>query len=275
MNVHSPIEETIWWSIVKQCDYATFFHTPLWHQLVTNTFPQYRNITYYVQLDSGVRVVLPLLEVKNVKGFLRSAVSTFAGCYGDLVADGHVAYQDRQQIYKHICTQQIGDLHITSNPITETKRLGGFQKEDDFTHLIVLDKDFDDLFAEFSKGHKSSFKRGKRMGVKVRLAISLDDYKAYFGAYEDSLRRWGDKASSHYPWHFFENGFYLSQKYPHNIKLWLAELEPQIIAGAWVFYWNQHAVWWHGSAFEAFFNYYPNNVLQTTIIRDACQQGYR
>jgi hypothetical protein len=112
------------------------------------------------------------------------------------------------------------------------------------------------------------------LGVTVRNSKDINDFKEYYKAYEDSLVRWGDKASSFYPWRFFEVCFALSTIYPENIKLWIAELDDRLIAGALVFYWGQHADWWHGASYEKYFEYYPNNVLQTAIVKDAIERGY-
>jgi lipid II:glycine glycyltransferase (peptidoglycan interpeptide bridge formation enzyme) len=113
------------------------------------------------------------------------------------------------------------------------------------------------------------------MNVRVRPATSINDYHAYYNAYQDSLQRWGERASMHYPRMLFENGFQLAKIYPDNIKLWLATVNEKVIAGAWVFYWNQHVDWWHGAAYASYFDHYPNNVLQTHIIIDALEKGYK
>jgi hypothetical protein len=276
MQIADTRDEDLWWNIAQNCKYATFFHTPLWHKLAVMTFPTFKDVTLRFNLSNGVRAVLPLLETKNIKGFGNLAQSTFAGCYGDLIADGPIDEEEMQYIYEKLRSRWVGRIQITSNPIAqEQQEIPGFSSAKDFTHILHLDSTFDKIFANFSKGHKSSFKKGRKMNVCVRSAATLDDYYAYYGAYEDSLRRWGDQASSRYPWTLFENGFYLSQEYPDIMKLWLATVDEEVVAGAWVFYWNQHVDWWHGAAYSSYFDHYPNNVLQTHIIKDAIAKGYR
>jgi CelD/BcsL family acetyltransferase involved in cellulose biosynthesis len=276
MHLIQTIDENFWWEVARKCKYATFFHTPAWHQIATQTYSNYKDVSIGVELKSEVRVVLPLLEISHIRGLFQGLVSTFAGCYGGLIADGPVTSTEAEQIYRAVRSERVGYIHITGNPIAEAiNPRKGLTRRDDFTQILSLMTDFDTIFTNFSKGHKSSYKKGRRMGVTVRLATTLDDYRAYFGAYEDSLRRWGEKASSCYSWSFFKNGFKLAQTYPENIKLWLAELNGNLIAGAWVFYWNHHIDWWHGAAYEAYFDHYPNNVLQTEIIRDALEKGYK
>lgn len=276
MQIADTIDEYIWWDIAQTCKYATIFHTPIWHKLVVMTFPSFKDVTVGVKLSNGTLAVLPLLETRNIKGIGKVVQSTYTGCYGDLIANGPIDEHDRQLIYKHLRSRRVGRAEITSNPIArEPSEIPNYSLKMDFTHIIHLDTSFDEIFAKFSKGHRSSYKKGLKMKVGVRKATTIDDYLAYYGAYEDSLRRWGDRASSRYPWILFENGFTLAQNYPNNIKLWLATVEDKVIAGAWVFYWNQHVDWWHGAAYASYFDHYPNNVLQTHIIKDAHEKGYK
>ena len=89
MRIIKNVDDQFWLDVARKCDYATFFHTPYWHRLAEKTFPHYQDVTLGVELDTGTRAVIPLLETGRVgKGLFRSMVSTFAGCYGGLIADG-------------------------------------------------------------------------------------------------------------------------------------------------------------------------------------------
>jgi lipid II:glycine glycyltransferase (peptidoglycan interpeptide bridge formation enzyme) len=48
-----------------------------------------------------------------------------------------------------------------------------------------------------------------------------------------------------------------------------------VAASVICFYWNNHAVAWHGAAFEEFFDLRPNNLLYDHMIRSAFHQGYQ
>lgn len=278
MRILRSIDDQFWLGVAQRCEYATFFHTPFWHRLAVRTYPGYRDATIGAELENGARVVIPLLRTgQSVKGLFEDFVSTFAGCYGGLIADGPVTLAERRRIYGEVLGQhRIGQIRISGNPLTEDDRaLEELDTREDFTHLLRLDDGYDTVFRNFSSGHRRSKRKGERMGVRVRPAHTLDDYRAYYGAYKDSLRRWGDNATSRYSWELFENGFALAQEIPGHLRLWLVELHREVLGGAWVFYWNSHAVYWHGAAYEESFPNKPANVLQAEIIKDACQQGYR
>lgn len=280
MRFHSPGLESatteLWWQIARACEYATFFHTPLWHQLVTKSYPGYQDASLQFTPDADRTLILPLLKVSKRPSPISVYLSSFAGCYGGFISDAHLEAEVLEAAWKAILGWRFGKIQLTGNPISPFNPGNHlFQNvARDFSHLLLLDRKYEALLSEFSKGHRSSIRRGLRLGVQVREAASLDDYRSYYQIYQDTLRRWADKATSRYPWGLFENGYKLSQKYPGQIRLWVAEVPGKMIAGAWVFYWNQHVVWWHGASLEAYFDYYPNNVLQAMIIQDAVERGY-
>ena len=269
---------TTWWDVARACDHATFFHTPIWHELACSTYPSYEDCTIVDATENNVKIVLPLLKInRHVNGRLSSLTSTFAGCYGGVISDSTISEEDKACVYRNILSNKVGRFRLTGNPISND--LPGLLKnrpehEEDFTHILPLDADYPTLSSRFQSGHKRNLKKGIKLGVTVRKAKSEKDYRAYYDCYEDSLRRWGDQATSQYPWGLFQNGFLLSQKYPDNITLWLACIDERILGGAWVFYWNRHASYWHGAGYESAFKFYPNHVLHAHIIENAIERGF-
>ena len=277
MKIIKKIDYDFWFDVARKCEYATFFHSPLWHQLALSTYPHYKDASIGVELNTGTRAVLPLLETgRSTRGIFRKLVSTFAGCYGGVIADGPITIDECNYIYQKAVTWDIEQIVILGNPFCDVQTDAlQCEKEDYFTQVLTINQEFDNVLSGFSKGHRRNTKKGKQLGVTTRVANTLDDYKCYFDVYQDSIVRWGDKTSSRYPWSLFENGCRFSQENPDLIKLWFAELEGKVIAGAWVFYWNNHAVYWHGAALGDYFSYYPNNVLLADVIEDVCNRGFK
>lgn len=272
------VDRQFWWGVVKQCEYATFFHTPLWHQLAAQTFPGYEDVTVGTQLENGTSVVLPLLKVgRGVKGLFRNCESTFTGCYGGLIADGPLSLSHRQEIYKTVCSHyRLGELCITDNPLLgESEGVGDLAvTRQDFTHLLRLGPGYETIESNFAKSNRKAVNRGHRNGIVTRVAATLREYQVWYDAYQDCLTRWGETATNRYPWALFENVYHLAQAHPEYIKLWVAELEAQVIGAVLVFYCNQHVVIWHSSSYEKYFPLGLNNVVRADIIKDACERGY-
>ena len=138
-----------------------------------------------------------------------------------------------------------------------------------------LDLGYEELQRHFSKGHRAAITQAVRKGITTRVATSLDDYRRYYEIYEDSLRRWGDAASPRYPWSLFEVCSKLANKHPDAVRLWVAEHSGDIVAGALVFSWNGHVMYWHAANLEQALELRASNLLLANAIEDACERGCR
>ncbi|NNJ11099.1 GNAT family N-acetyltransferase [Chloroflexales bacterium ZM16-3] len=279
MQFINKVTDDFWWEVASKCSYATFYHTPIWKEIAERSFPsQYRNETFGAILPSGARVVFPLMSSRRI-GPLRWLESTFAGCYGGFIADGPISSAEADQIYKQVCSYSTYSFLVLENPIGPPlpdaikAQLSLVVNEESYT--IPLDGDFDSILARFSRSRRTSYRSSFRKGVRIRLATSIDDYRAYYDTYRDAVDRWGKDESYGYQWGVFEQIYQLSQLFPEQIKLWLIIADERIVGGRLFFYWNQHVAFWTGTAHR---DYLYQNVLplaDTEIIRDAVAHGFR
>lgn len=276
MKILHPIDEAFWMDVARASCGATFFHTPLWHRLTLATWPSFRDATVGVELPDGTRAVLPLVETdRHVRGLFREMVSTFAGNYGGLISDRPIAEEQQRAIYREVLdAAHTGEAHLTGNPFAPGPGPFGAACVEDFTHILRLERDYDAVAAGFGKDCRSSMAKARRAGVTVRSTGTVADFRSYFALYEDALVRWGTQATSSYPWKLFENAAELHNVYADNVRLWLAEEDGQPVAGALVFYWNRHAVYWHGAALASALPHSPSSVLLSEVIRDACERDF-
>lgn len=273
----SPRETATWLEVAKDCEYATFFHTPIWSELVTRAFPDLRDATRYATLPDGVRIVLPLVEVaRRFGGRLAVAHSTAFGCYGGLIADGPVDARARDRIHRSALRSGIVDLELTQSPLAPcpAPRFRATAIREDFTDVLSLTGGLSSVVARFTSERRREIKKGRESGVRTRVASTLDDYRSYFAAYQDSLRRWGEGITSRYPWELFEVCHDLAQEHPSHVKLWLAERDGEILGGALNFYWNQHAVGWHSAVYAHALDSYAFAILVADAVEDACDRGF-
>ncbi|NTV99758.1 MAG: GNAT family N-acetyltransferase [Oscillochloris sp.] len=279
MRILRKISEEFWWDVAHKCSYATFYHTPIWKELAKRAFPDdYHDETFGAILPSGVHVVFPLVSKRRC-GPIRWLESTFAGCYGGFIADGPVLPSEAVQLYREACTWTTYSFYVLENPLGPplpeelTTQFNLIVSE--IAYAIDLDADFDTIFARFSRSRRTAYRSGIKKGVKIRLAISLDEYRAYFHNYRDAVDRWGEDESYGYQWDLFEQIYQLSQIYPEQIKLWLIIINEQIVGGRLFVYWNQQASLWNGTAHRDFLDYHAIPVADIEILRDALAQGYR
>ncbi len=90
------------------------------------------------------------------------------------------------------------------------------------------------------------------LGMATRAEID-----AYYGVYEDSLRRWGKTAAGFYPRRLFHNLFRMPE-FGKTVRLWLASLNGRVIGGILMFYHQEHAVYWHGCSHSAYLQAHPS-----------------
>jgi hypothetical protein len=279
VRILRKISDDFWWEVARTCDYATFYHTPIWKELAERSFPGiYRSEAFGAILSSGVRIVFPIISTRR-RGPLRWLESTFAGCYGGFIADGPVSPAEAAQLYKHACAiYSTYSFYVLDNPLGQPlpdaikSQFNLVVSED--TYVIRLDTDFDTLFSRFSPSRRAAYRRGIKKGVQIRLAASLDDYRAYYVSYRDAVERWGENESFGYKWDLFEQIYQLSQAYPEQIKLWVMIVNEQIVGGRLFFYWNQHVSFWTGTAHRDFLHHNVIPVADTEILRDAVARGY-
>lgn len=278
MQILKNLDEEFWWDVANSCEYATFFHTPIWHQLATRSSSDLMDASIGFVLDSGVRVVLPNL-IQNKFGPFVSLLSTFEKCYGGIIADGPVTSSELDKIYCSVADnfRTIRFDYLESPFAPKIKHVRDFKEESNFTHIITLGSDFEAIFSKFKKGHQTAYRKGIRLGVEVGIAKTIEEFQDYFKVYENSVRRWEERYGFvyAYSWSLFENCYILAQQYPDSIKLWLAKLDNTVISGALVFCWGKHAIGWHGVTHEDYFKHQPFTVLNTEIIRTCIENDYK
>jgi hypothetical protein len=265
--------DDIWW----QCEYATFFHSrewaEIWHHFTQgNTHPYPRLVIF----NDGKKALLPLSCQRRFKNLLKYYESSPAENYGgwisaDNLSEAHCILLD------DYWSKKLRNLVWRLNPFNEYsfKSAKPAGREDE-TYVLHLEKGFDDLFKNHrQKGSNAILRKARKAqdaGILIKSASTLTEWGSYFNVYQDSLRRWGDHASSSYPWALFQ---YLSGRNSSHIKLWLAEYQKEAIAGSLCFYSRQHVVYWHGAGMKAYFHLRPVNLLMLEIIKNACEKDFK
>ncbi|MBW4643034.1 MAG: GNAT family N-acetyltransferase [Goleter apudmare HA4340-LM2] len=261
-----------WDLIWSQCDYATYFHSREWAE-IWNAYTQgkIRPEPILVLFSDGKKALLPFSVKKIFKGLVNNYISSITGTFGGWISNYQLE-EEHVNLLLELFTSKFNNFYLRFNPYNEM-----FSKIElnsliyDETYVLNLNKGFEKIYQGWARGNKSSTKKAIKEGVFVRVASTIDDWNDYYQVYEDSLRRWADKASSKYEWDLFKEIF---QRNSNNYKLWLAIYKNQVISGILCFYAKKHAVYWHGATLEDFFHLRPVNILMYESIKSACEQGY-
>jgi hypothetical protein len=272
-----------WIDAAKSCPYATYFHTPYWYDIIS---PNKRRIVFDVRFDDGVSVILPIAKIKRMGGLLTDHFSSPGGNYGGWLSTSTITAEHIKHLLQLLISKR--NLTFRLNPFDPSstligKLLGsetatdGIDITDDFTYAIDLTKGERTIMSGLTKGHKSAIARAARAGVSVRAAHTPQEWDQYYALYQCSLKRWravdsAVKTRNVYSRALFER---IRKCGSGNATLWLAFKDNAPIAGAVFFYWNGHAVSWHGSAASNCFVHRPNNLLYWEIMLDAVKRGIK
>ncbi len=272
MEIRNWPDVTAWEKLANNCPEATFFHTPLWHEIVVQTYTDYAIATVEFELDEGIQAVFPCIQTKKeglIKKKLRLKSSVF-GTYGGIISEKMLSPDQQARIYS--CLQGLNArISINTNPFSKNTLPDTFSCKDNFTHVFTIPSDEDEAYRKLSRGAKSNLNQAKKKGVTVRPATTLQDISTYYAIYQETLKRWGDATLFVYPEKLFNEIF---QKADDAAKFWLAEKDGTIIAGVLIFYWNRIVSYWHGASLQDYFSCYPNNMLHMEIIRDAAARNF-
>lgn len=262
-----------WDDAWRSCPYATFFHSREWAEI----WAEYRNgkaapHPLGIVMSDGTRILLPFSREKAGLGLITRHASSPAGTFGGWLSDASLT-EVQQAVLMQFVTKRYANLIWRFNPYEPVLTTSGFSRvTEDETHALDLTAGFDEIYRGWTKGHASAARKARKAGVRVRVAQSQDDWEKYFQVYEESLSRWGANTTSVYSRSLFEIIFRRASLY---IKLWLAEYDGLVVAGALCFYSSKHVVYWHGAALSNYFEVRPVNLLMYEAIRDAAESGFR
>jgi hypothetical protein len=267
----------LWKGVAEACPYATFFHTPEWADIFFKyTAGRIRPSPRAIIFEDNLSAVIPLCCKEYLRGAFHSHLSSPAGTFGGWISGDNLTPRHTRALVDYMLKQ--GDIAWRENPydpFLHTIPIPG--STDEFTQTIDLTQGADALFNAASRAHAKALRKAIREGVTIREADGITDWERHFKAYELSLVRWekagtAKKRAKPYSWDLFNIIF---EKKPFYRKLWCACYKGAIAASVLCFYWNKHAVAWHGAALDEFFGVRPNNLLYQHMIDHAREMGYR
>ena len=262
-----------WDTIWRECNYATYFHSREWAE-IWNHYSQgwMRQSPLLVAFSDGQKALLPLsceMSGSSVKGFWSSPAGTYGGWIAiDAIGTEHAI------LMKEFLTKEFDSIWWQINPFDNLIAMTGVDCTiADETHVIDLEKGFGVVYRDWSSACRRAERKARKAGVLVKCANTEEEWREYYEAYEDSLRRWGDQAQTRYQWALFQELF---DRQSDQIRLWVASTKDGlVVAGAIMCYAKRHVVYWHGAALEDYFALRPMNLLFYEIIRHASEAGYR
>jgi hypothetical protein len=268
-----PAQPEEWDAIWRDCSYATYFHSREWAEIWSHYSQEWmRPNPLFVLFSDGKKALLPL-SCEMAGDSVKCYWSSPEGTYGGWIAVDPIG-KEHAILMKEFLITELGDLWWQTNPFDDLVAASAVNCNiEDETHVIDLEKGFDAVYRDWSSACRRAERKARKSGVLVRTATTEQEWREYYRAYEDSLRRWGDQALSRYEWALFREMF---DTHSGHIKLWLATTKDGlVVAGALMCYAKTHVVYWHGAALEDYFALRPMNLLFYEIIKHASAGTYR
>lgn len=262
-----------WDSITDHCSHSIFYHTRLWAELwEVQTKGKVKPSAKLLTFNDGVKVLLPMSRYKVAKGLMDQFVATPPGWTpGGWLGSQALTPEHHRAVWNY-CTRL--NLFIRQNPYDPSLSAVSLPWMEGYGNVIqVLDLrvGYETVERGWHKRQATPVSKARRNGIVVEEATDLEDWKAFYRAYEDSQDRWQTIVGPEYEWSFFEHIFNLKSP---KIKLWVAKHEGNVTCGILCFYQSKHVIYYYGAAFREYFNLRPVNLLHCEVVRQACEEGY-
>lgn len=274
--VDTPSRED-WSEAFLGCDYATFFQSPEWAELWERfSGGQVRSAAERFTFSDGCVAILPLSFESRLQGLLSRHVASPQGTFGGWVSRDALTAEHADALLERLVDGRSGSLVWRMNPydplVFAAGRRRGLSCRPDETHALRLDAGPKALLRGFKNGYRSDVKKAINRGhLAVSEARDLDEWRAYYRVYQETLTRWGHAETEGYPWELFET---MANLHSPRIKLWLGRYDGAIVSGELCLYAKRHVVSWHAATLKDFLRSHVAKVQIFHVIQDACERGF-
>ena len=262
---------------IRNSPFATATQDTAWSHVKSNWTPLY----VYLEEDGEIIAAMSILMV-NAVGTKKLAYA----CKGPVCDPENVELVDRliKEAVKHV--KEYGAFMLGIDPEIpydkelqmKYEKLGYVLRNRNVSAKdtiqprfnMVLDlkgKTPEDLLKSFHPKTRYNIRLAKRKGVKVRYSHKIEDLKQFYHLYEVMSNRHG---ISYRPYAYFER---MLEAYGENIRVYLAEHEGDIIAGALAISYGDKTWYIYGGSDNVKRNVMAPHLLQWEMIQWALELG--
>jgi hypothetical protein len=237
MKVIEKVDLSFWLDVAKSCSYATFYHTPYWAQLMTDTFA-YIDETRGFVFDDGTKAVFPFMRIRK-RFFDDNYISGPLFVHGGPISDKKLSDQQSNEIIEYMTSsyKDYNRIIIRGNPFNQGINVPGFRKIDDVDFVIEIFKykNEQDLIGSYAKNVRYKINKAKRSNIIMKNASSLKEYEKLYELYQKCITYWR-RDLTHHPLKLFQNMYNFNNK---NVRCTVAYKDNEMIGGEIRFCWNE------------------------------------
>jgi hypothetical protein len=223
---------------------ATFFHGPDWSEAWSAASGGlFRPAPVRIELAEGRWAVIGFTE-ESRRGGRRLRHLSPGGTYGGWVSEFPLSAADERLLADEVVGR--GSLIWRQAPFASQVHLAPLRARPGFdqTHVIGLDGGAQVARGRWREKARGRVNKAAKAGVSVREATSTLDWMAYYMLYRATVTRW-ENVSSAYDWEMFAQ---LERLGAGAARLWLAELDGELMAGALTLVHHGYVSGWHQSS---------------------------
>jgi hypothetical protein len=268
-----------WDDFVRSANNGTLFHER--HFLDYHPKERFRDHSL-VFFDKNKPVAL-FPAVQHLEGKQRILYSHRGSSYGGIVQPPNQGVEKNIRMVKSL-NRYASDagfdrIIMTLPPDIYNRQLNNYLEFACFRHgytylkreissVLALEKDIEKNIAKFKSTNRRAFRRGEKMGVRVRIT---DDYAGFYAILKNNLKiRHGVD-----PTHTLEELIDITSRYPDRVRLYGAFLNDIMIAGIVMFDANERVTLaFYISHDERYQEYRGVNVLFKDVIADSIVRGF-
>jgi len=271
----ASVEE--WQRVWSACDHATFFQSPEWAQVwQAYSHGRVRPAAKLFRFSDGREVLLPLCYEHKLGGLLNRYVASPEATYGGWLATQPLTMSHAVLLTKWLLASEGTNLVWRLNPYDPlalaAAQVCHVSGQRDFTHSIRLNAEPEVLLKGFKKGCREDIRKAQKRGnIEVNPATTVEEWRAYYRVYQDSLQRWGHGPNDGYRWELFD---LLRRRDSPYIRLWVARYDGQIVSGELSFYSRQQSVSWHAATLKDYLRSGVGKFQSFEIMKDCCKRGF-
>jgi CelD/BcsL family acetyltransferase involved in cellulose biosynthesis len=256
-------------AIACQSPLASFYHTRIWLECLTNSFPQWRFRCLVARSGEDVLGYLPYFVTGS--GVLRRCLSLPFGTYGGPVVVEAGTVEEPLAARFARTRLGIGVQEVALVDFLNRARGSGMSGESVVTHVIDLEAGFDELWSkQFEKSKRRQTRKAEREGITVAKATSTEEVREYYRVYRERVDEWQQRLV--YPESLFVE---LLQRGSGNVRLFLARAGDELLGGHLNFYFGDTVIAWNGVTTRDSHAVQTSTLLYSSCIRHACDNGYK
>lgn len=265
-----------WREAWRECASSTYFHSPEWARIWEfYSRGAIRAAPRLIVFSDGTEAVLPWCFETKARGLLSRYASSTQGTYGGWLSTKPLTLSHALCLVDWLTRGRRRNLVWRLNPYDQLAFRAGVTRhlrcKHDETHALRLQGNAGQVLDGFKSSYRSQIRKALKSQFSVAPATSLDDWRAYFDVYRDSLERWGDEPDTGYSWRLFEFMYRLNSP---DVKLWLARHEGKVVSGDICLYASKHVAYWHGATLKDYLCTSVAKLLKFEEIKDSTRRGY-